>query len=117
MAASSRARRPKSEVRRAMRRSSVKRSSICCWKLWNLTTVRFGLMLARVSPTIFSNPSDGLGGLDDQSAGVHRLVFVEWVVGVVRHAGALRERQKVHGVVLPVDAGVGGVFHLSDPGE
>ena len=57
---------------------------------------------------------DGMGGLDHDGAGVHGLVFVEGVVGVVGAAGGLRERQKVHGVVLPVDAGVGGVFHHAD---
>ena len=67
----------------------------------------------RVADDLFK-PGDGMGGLDDQCAGVHGLVFVERVVGVVRDAGALRERQKVHGVVLPVDAGVGGVFHHAD---
>src|SRR5215469_7785940 len=59
MAASRRASRPKREVRRAISRSSMKRSSTCCWKVWNFTTVRLGLMLARISPTIFSKPGIG----------------------------------------------------------
>ena len=71
-------------------------------------------MLASVSADDLFKPSDGMGGLDDQGAGIHGLVFVERIVGVVRNAGALRERQKVHGVVLPIDAGVGGVFHHAD---
>ncbi len=49
----------KREVRRAISRSSMKRSSICCWKVWNFTIVRLGLMLASVSPTVFSNPAMG----------------------------------------------------------
>jgi hypothetical protein len=32
---------------------------LASWKVWNFTTVRLGLMLARVTPTIFSNPAMG----------------------------------------------------------
>ena len=104
-----RASRPKSEVSRAMRRSSMKRSSICCWKVWNFTMVRLGLMLGqRVGDGLFK-PGHGMRGLDDHGSGVHGLVFVEVIVGIAGVAGWLCERQKVHGVVLPVDACIGGV--------
>ena len=51
-----------------------------------------------------------MAGFDHDGSGVHGLIRI------VRsaNAGRLRERKKVHGVVLPIDARVGGVFNHPD---
>lgn len=59
-------------------------------------------------------PRDRMTGLNNHCAGLHRLVVVQRVIGVACAAGRLRERQKVHGMILPLDAGVSGVFHHTD---
>jgi len=55
-------------------------------------------MLAKVSPTIFSNQGWD-GALDDQGARVMDW-FCRWGFRVVGGARWLCDRQKVHGVVL-----------------
>src|SRR5262249_2809968 len=49
-------------------------------------------------------------GVNWDGSGIDGLIVFERIVGAW-NAGRLCERQEVHGVVLPVDGGVGGVFH------
>ena len=68
-------------------------------------------MLARVSLTSFSKPVIGWAGLDDDVLRQTRTGLCRGDLGVWELPARCVSGKKVHGVVLPVDAGVGGVFH------